>query len=215
MNMRMRGQQYRILAGVLSLLPIAAVLVGAGLRIELPQETGVFKRGPNADIANAQCLICHSTEYVTTQPAQTRPFWKNSILKMQEKYGAPIQADQVEALVDYLVRNYGRETSTNAPANPVSTEVRASGNSAQPLDGPRLATRYACLSCHQPKARLIGPAFQLIAAKYASDAMAQDKIAQQITQGGSGKWGPIPMPPFTSITSDEIKVLTEWILGQR
>lgn len=215
MNSGVAIQRKRVIAGLISLGMMAMVLRSEGLRIELPLETEVFKPGPNADIANAQCLICHSTEYVTTQPPQARAFWKNSVLKMQDKYGAPIAADQVEALADYLVRNYGREPSTNSSVSRVSSAEPEPNKPAQPLDGARLAARFACQSCHQAKVRLIGPGFQQIAVKYASDTTAMEKIAQQITKGGSGKWGPIPMPPFASITSDEIKVLAEWILGQR
>lgn len=215
MNPRVTFQRKRIVTGLVCLGLMAVVVQSAGLRIELPMETEVFKPGPNADIANAQCLICHSIEYVTTQPPQARAFWKNSVLKMQDKYGAAIAADQVEALVDYLARNYGRETSPNLPGSRVSNSKPEPTKPTQPLDGARLAVRYACQSCHQAKIRLIGPAFQQIAIKYASDATAAEQIAQQITKGGSGKWGPIPMPPFTSISRDEIQVLTEWILGQR
>ncbi len=215
MNPRIARQRKRIVAGLIGLGLIAFSERSAGLKIELPVETEVFKPGPNADIANAQCLICHSTEYVTTQPPQARAFWKNSVLKMQDKYGAPIAADQVEALADYLVRHYGRETSTNSAVSRVASPESLPAKPAEPLDGARLAARYACQSCHQPKVRLIGPAFQQIAIKYASDATAAEKIAQQITKGGSGKWGPIPMPPFVSITHDEIQVLADWILGQK
>ena len=52
-----------------------------------------------------------------------------------------------------------------------------------------------------------------IAARYQSDSEAGSKIALQIHQGGSGKWGPIIMPPFPQVTEPEIKTLTEWILS--
>ena len=77
--------------------------------IVLPPETAVFKDGPGVEIAQGQCLICHSPDYIAIQPAFPRPFWKASVEKMQAKYGAPIPADQVEPLIDYLVRTYGAE----------------------------------------------------------------------------------------------------------
>ena len=86
---------------VLSLLPVLA------LDIQLPPETGAFKQDAGAEIANGQCLICHSVEYVSTQPPMARAFWKASIQKMQQKYGAPIPTNNVERLVDYLAGNYG------------------------------------------------------------------------------------------------------------
>ena len=92
-----------VLGILLSLLPVAA------LDIQMPPETGAFKQDTGAEIANGQCLICHSVEYVTMQPRMPRAFWKASVEKMQKKYGAPIPDDQVAPLVEYLVHTYGNE----------------------------------------------------------------------------------------------------------
>ena len=51
----------------------------------LPAETGAFKQDTGAEIANGQCLVCHSVEYVSTQPPFPRAFWKSSVQKMQVK----------------------------------------------------------------------------------------------------------------------------------
>src|SRR6187551_3139512 len=68
------------------------------LEIKLPPETATFKQDVGAEIANGQCLICHSIEYVSMQPPMPRAFWKSSVQKMQQKYGAPIPEDQVESV---------------------------------------------------------------------------------------------------------------------
>jgi cytochrome c5 len=76
--------------------------------ISLPGDAGMaFKPGPGANLANAQCLTCHSSAYVSTQPALTRAQWTGEVTKMKTVYGAPIPDDQVAPLVDYLVANYG------------------------------------------------------------------------------------------------------------
>src|SRR5437870_5438800 len=49
-----------------SLLLIGAVLPAAE-KISLPPETSGFRPGPGAEIAVAQCLLCHSADYVSTQ----------------------------------------------------------------------------------------------------------------------------------------------------
>ncbi|MDB6172694.1 MAG: putative sulfite:cytochrome c oxidoreductase (subunit b) oxidoreductase protein [Chthoniobacteraceae bacterium] len=68
----------------------------------------------------AQCLICHSAEYVSMQPLLTRTAWKATVEKMQKKFGAPLPADQVDALVDYIVKAYGAAPApVKAPAAPV------------------------------------------------------------------------------------------------
>ena len=193
------------------------ILSGKALDIQLPPETGAFKQDAGAEIANGQCLICHSVEYVTMQPPMPRAFWKGSVQKMQQKYGAPIPEEQVEPVVDYLVRNYGVSTnsgSSNAATNTATAAAKTSTPGAA-LDGPALATKFGCFGCHNPTMKVVGPSYRDIAAKYKSDPAAQEKIFQQIHQGGSGKWGPIIMPPFPQVTAAETKILSEWILGAK
>jgi mono/diheme cytochrome c family protein len=74
----------------------------------LPDEKPAFKTAPGAELAQANCIICHSHEYLTTQPPFTRDQWKASVTKMQQKYGAPILPEAVDPLLDYLVRSYGK-----------------------------------------------------------------------------------------------------------
>lgn len=87
---------------------IAGGTLADTLRIELPKETATLKPGPGADMANGQCLICHSAEYVATQP-RDKPlaFWKAEVEKMKKVYGAPVPDDQIDSIAEYLTRNYG------------------------------------------------------------------------------------------------------------
>jgi len=195
----------------------ALLLLGTGssqggvVKIELPAETASFKPGPGADLANGQCLVCHSVEYVVTQPPLPRAFWTASLKKMREKFGARIPEDQVGPLIDYFCRNYGTETNV-APA--VASAV-SPGSTAPPGSGETVALKYGCLACHNVAVKVVGPAYKDIAAKYEKDSAAQAKIAEQIHKGGSGKWGPVLMPPFPMVSDAEVKVLTDWILSRR
>jgi hypothetical protein len=94
----------------------ALLVYSAQVRFALPPETARLKAGPGAELAAAQCLLCHSADYIGTQPRLTRAQWKAAVQKMREKFGAPIPADKVEALVDYLTASYGIEApSKTAP----------------------------------------------------------------------------------------------------
>jgi len=189
-----------------ALLPLSAL----ALDIQFPPETGVFKQDRGAEIANGQCLVCHSVEYVSTQPPMPRAFWKSSVQKMQQKYGAAISEEQVEPLVDYLVKNYGATTNgATAPATAIATAP----SPAPGKDGPTLAMQYGCFGCHNPQVKIVGPAYSAIAAKYRTDSQAHARIDEQIHKGGSGKWGSVIMPPFPQIGPAETKVLADWILG--
>src|SRR6185295_20411925 len=81
---------------------VAFIAGSAPMKIQLPPETTAFKPGTGAEIANGQCLTCHSVEYVSMQPLMSKTFWAGSVKKMREKYGAPIPEDQVEPLLVYL-----------------------------------------------------------------------------------------------------------------
>jgi len=89
-------------------LAIAGGALADTLRIELPNETATLKLGPGADVANGHCLVCHSAEYITTQP-RDKPlaFWKAEVEKMKKVYGAPVPDDQIDPIAAYLARNYG------------------------------------------------------------------------------------------------------------
>jgi len=73
----------------------------------LPPETTRLRPGVGAELVIAQCLVCHSADYISTQPRLTRAQWQGTVVKMQQKYGAPIATNNVERLVDYLAGNYG------------------------------------------------------------------------------------------------------------
>ena len=187
---------------------------GAPVEMQLPPEVNAFKQDVGAELANAQCLICHSVEYISLQPPMTRAFWKSSVQKMQQKYGAAIADEQVEPLADYLTRNYGVSTNGAVPMGVAQPSQQQSLAARSPAgDGPQVAAKYGCLGCHSTNTKIVGPAYREIAGKYKSDPDAAAKVEQQIHNGGSGKWGPIIMPPFPQVTTAESKILTEWILG--
>ena len=77
--------------------------------ISLPGDAGMaFKPGPGAGAAQANCLTCHSSAYVSTQPVLSKAQWTAEVAKMKNVYGAPIPDDAVPAIVDYLTAQYGK-----------------------------------------------------------------------------------------------------------
>lgn len=75
-----------------------------------------------------------------------------------------------------------------------------------------LAKKHACMACHAADKKLVGPSYNDVAKKYAGQADAQAKLAASIKAGGSGKWGPVPMPPQTQLSDADLKALASWIL---
>ncbi len=76
-----------------------------------------------------------------------------------------------------------------------------------------LAQSKNCMACHAIDKKLVGPGYKEVAAKYAGDKTAVDKLATKIVKGGSGVWGPIPMPANTQVSDAEAKKLAAWVLS--
>jgi len=89
----------------------------------------------------------------------------------------------------------------------------ASMASAPALANKELAQKSACLACHAPDKKLVGPAYQDVAKKYAGQKDVEAILAKSIKAGGSGKWGPVPMPAQTALSDADATTLAVWILA--
>ena len=76
-----------------------------------------------------------------------------------------------------------------------------------------LAKAKNCLACHAIDKKLVGPSYKDIAAKYAGQKDAVDKLSAKVIKGGVGVWGQIPMPANAQVNEAESKKLVTWILG--
>ncbi len=78
-----------------------------------------------------------------------------------------------------------------------------------------LATAKNCMACHAVDKKLVGPSYKDVAAKYAGQKDAADKLAAKIVKGGSGVWGPVPMPANAQVNEADAKKLAAWVLTQK
>ncbi|WP_374366101.1 c-type cytochrome [Piscinibacter sp.] len=84
--------------------------------------------------------------------------------------------------------------------------------SAPALADEALAKAKNCMACHAIDKKVVGPAYKDVAAKYAGQKDAADKLAQKVLKGGVGVWGQIPMPANAQVNEAEAKKLVAWIL---
>jgi cytochrome c5 len=101
-----------------------------------------------------------------------------------------------------------------SPAN--APQPAAASKPGAPLDmagGQALMQKDGCAACHAIDKKLVGPAYQDVAAKYKDDKGAAARLAQKVKAGGSGAWGQVPMPPNAAVSDDDIKSLVAWILS--
>lgn len=78
-----------------------------------------------------------------------------------------------------------------------------------------LAMQSGCLGCHKADAKLVGPAFKDIAAKYAADPAEIERLTNKVKAGSTpGEpliWGTVAMPP-NAAPPEKIKQVIEWIM---
>lgn len=83
--------------------PVAAEAMSFNsVRVELPAGDRMFPDGKGAEAAGNNCLACHSAGMVLNQPGMSRAAWEAEVNKMRATYKAPVAAEDVPAIVDYL-----------------------------------------------------------------------------------------------------------------
>jgi cytochrome c len=70
-----------------------------------------------------------------------------------------------------------------------------------------------CAACHSVDKKIVGPSYTEVAAKYKGDKDAVAKLTKKVKEGGSGAWGPVPMPPNAAVSNTDITDLVTWILA--
>ena len=91
------------------LLLAARTTTAAPLNYALPDETAQLRpgQGPAFEATQANCVACHSTDYIATQPPQRGAgFWGTEVTKMVKLYHAPISEADAKLIVEYLAKAY-------------------------------------------------------------------------------------------------------------
>ncbi len=92
--------------------------------------------------------------------------------------------------------------------------VAAQANAVDAAAAKALAQKSGCLACHSVETKILGPAYKDVAAKYKGDKTAEAKLVAKVKAGGSGVWGPMPMPANSPQVKDaDIKTIVEWVLS--
>ena len=76
-----------------------------------------------------------------------------------------------------------------------------------------LAKSNNCMACHQVERKRVGPAFTLIAQRFANQDGALEYLANTIRHGGRGRWGAVPMPAQPQVNPADAQLIAAWILS--
>ena len=143
---------------------------------------------------------------------------------MANAAGAAFNAPAVPAAPAAVVASVASTSpiTTASAATPAAPAVAAAPVAAAVAAAPAggldqksaeaMMQKDGCAACHGINNKIVGPAYVDVAAKYRGDKDALAKLSQKVKAGGSGVWGPIPMPPNAQVSDADIKSLVSWIL---
>ena len=83
-----------------------------------------------------------------------------------------------------------------------------------------LAQAKGCTACHQVDKKVVGPAYNAVAACYADKdakklAANKEKLVKHVKAGGAGVWGQIPMPAHPQVAEADIVKIVDWVMSQK
>lgn len=82
--------------------------------------------------------------------------------------------------------------------------------------GEALAHASDCFACHAVDKKVVGPAYQEVAQRYAGKGKAIiQTLVEKISKGGKGNWGDIPMTAHPKLSHADLTMMVKWILSLR
>ena len=106
-----------------------------------------------------------------------------------------------------------RGADTSAPAGTAAAAAAAGPARAAEAAAPAITKtlqQHLCLTCHGMDAKIVGPALVDVSRKYAARPDVVEYLAGKIRAGGTGIWGPIPMPP-QSLPESDAQAIAKWL----
>lgn len=163
-----------------------------------------FKSSGKPDTSNVACMKnCVAEARVASFLPDYARNAHGNLAQQNRLVGAQHGADTSRPEVKAGAAAPARVIAQAAP----SVAVRADGPTADNKSALALIQTNSCIACHAIDAKLLGPSFKEIARKHAGRV---DYLAGKIKSGGSGVWGPIPMPAQT-LSDAQARVIAGWI----
>lgn len=103
-----------------------------------------------------------------------------------------------------------KQSESNADTNANKTGNEPSGTTSP---GAKLLAANDCLTCHKVDVKVIGPAYQDVAAKYPATEANIDTLANKVIKGGKGNWGDVPMTAHPALSQNDAKDMVKYILS--
>lgn len=91
----------------LLMIPLTVCTVEKKIQLPPDHPFGKLKPGSGVEVTEKKCGLCHSSDYIVTQPPGDLKRWQGEVSKMIKVYGASITEQEAEAIARYLASAYG------------------------------------------------------------------------------------------------------------
>ncbi|HEU4740627.1 MAG TPA: cytochrome c [Meiothermus sp.] len=184
-----------------------------------PLYTPALEDGPGKELVSGYCNTCHSTTYITMQPAMPAAYWETNVNRMINTFGATIPPDDAKQIIAYLQSHYTIETRKQAapPAPQAAPQTQAvTGSTGSPV-------YQSCAGCHQASGAGIPGVFPPLAGHVPDILKApggREWIVQLLLNGMAGeiqvngqKYNGA-MPDFSQLNDQDIAAVLNHISTQ-
>jgi mono/diheme cytochrome c family protein len=113
----MKSRKIPVLVALIT-LPVGSVAAGhrtaqaltlKSVDITLPDSDRELPDGPGLAAVQSNCISCHTSGMILTQPAMPKAAWETVVAKMRDVYKAPVSEEEVPDIVTYLTAVKGTE----------------------------------------------------------------------------------------------------------
>ncbi len=175
---------------------------------------GMWDVHGKADVVSVACMSnCPVEEKIRSSLPEASRNAHGNLALQNRTFGAVRGVDTTQPASTVRISAVAPPAVTTAAAPAPAAPHAPAPSPASASAGLALMQKNACVACHAVNAKVMGPSFVQVGAKYRADPAAASKLFTKIKNGGSGTWGAIPMPPQGHVKDDDIKALVQWILG--
>jgi mono/diheme cytochrome c family protein len=158
---------------------LASEVVVPTRSITFPTDPFSFQPGLGQEIASTYCVICHSADYIYTQPPHSQTTWTEIIKKMKLAFGCPIPDESIALLSEYLTHQNEISPLVSSPLD-IQKASSPSLNEQGSLDKGQSVYTTHCLNCHGRMGKGDGPIGKMLIPPAANLTVLGKKSDQEL-----------------------------------
>ena len=158
---------------------LASEVAATTRSITFPTDPFSFQPGSGQEIASTYCVICHSADYIYTQPLHSQKTWTEIIKKMKLAFGCPIPDESIALLSEYLTHQNEISSLASSPLDIQKASSPSLNEQGSLAKGQSVYTTH-CLNCHGTMGKGDGPIGKMLIPPAANLTVLGKKSDQEL-----------------------------------